>query len=74
MKQAQMTMIGLILLVVSIIALSAMTPVINSFTSTAAGNLTAQGHGDAAVIVNLIPLFLWLGLVITIFIYTQVQR
>lgn len=74
MKQAQMTMIGLILLVVSIIALSAMTPVINTFTGTAAGNLTAGGHADAAVVVNLIPLFLWLGLVITVFIYTQVQR
>jgi hypothetical protein len=73
-KEGQLTMVGLILLVVSVITLAALMPVLNIFIGTAAGNATEAGHGDAGIIINLIPLFLWLGLIITIFVYTQVQR
>ena len=70
-KKGQQTIIGLILLVVMIFVLSALTPVIISFTNTAAGNLSEGGHGEAAVIVGLVPLFIWISLIVTIFIFTQ---
>lgn len=70
-RKGQQTIIGLILLGVMVITLSAFTPTINSFVGTAAGNMTSGGYGEASLVVRLIPLFMWLGLIITIFIFTQ---
>ena len=64
-------MIGLVMLFVMFLTLAVLTPTINQYSQTAAGNLTDNA---AAVVVRMIPLFMWLGFVITIFIYTQTFR
>ena len=74
MKKAQQTIIGLILIAMMVIILSIFTPIIGNFVLQAAGNLTVMGFSDAAIVSRLIMLFMWIGLVITIFVYTQVTR
>lgn len=73
-KNAQQTIPGLIFLFALFVTLSALTPGIITLTQTTAGNLSAGGQPMAAMVVNLIPLFLWLIFIITCFIYVQPFR
>lgn len=70
-KKAQLTINAVLALFVIVVLLGSLNNVFISFVTTAAGNLTAAGFSDAALITNLIPLFIWLGVVISIFVLTQ---
>ena len=72
--KAQQTIPGLIFVFAMLLTLGALTPTIIQISSTTAGNLSASGNGAAATVVGLVPLFLWLMFVITIFVYAQPFR
>jgi len=65
MKKGQMTVIGIVMLVVSLIVLGAFLPIITETINTAGGCVT----GNALSVLQLIPFMFVLALFISIVIY-----
>jgi len=68
---AQLTIMGVMTVFVAIIVMSAITPVIITFTANASEQLNTAGYSVAALIVNLVPLFMWLGIITSIVFYVR---
>jgi len=69
--RAQLTIMGIMTLLVAVIVMSAITPVIIEFTSNASQQLSNNGDTMAAMIVSLVPLFMWLGVITSIVFYVR---
>ena len=70
-ERAQLSIMGIMTLLVAIIVMSTITPVIIEFTSNASEQLSANGDNMAAMIVSLVPLFMWLGVITSIVFYVR---
>ncbi len=68
-KRAQLSLTALILFVVMIIAFNNLLPILNDSISEAAPNLDPQ----TGALEGLFPLFLFIGIVISLFTYAQPQ-
>ncbi len=74
-KKGQQTIIGLALIFAGVVVLMALLPFMNNEVEKAAGNLSEAGAEPGAIIlVRLIPLFIVLSFIITIFAFTTTQR
>ena len=69
-KKAQMAPIGLVMIFVSVILLTALMPAMQEQIR----NINTTNSPTLGIIVDLVPLLLWLGLIISIFIYVTPFR
>jgi len=69
-KKAQMAPIGLVMIFVSVILLTALMPAMQEQIR----EINTTGAPTLGIIVDLVPLLLWLGLIISIFIYVTPFR
>lgn len=69
--RAQLTIMGIMTMLVAIIIMSSITPIIIEFTSNASSQLSDNGDTMAAMIVSLVPLFMWLGIITSIVFYVR---
>ncbi len=67
--RAQLTVIGLLLLYLTLLVLSALMPNIISTVGNVAANLTAGGYTSEAAIIRLFPMFLIIVLLATVAMY-----
>ncbi len=67
-KAAQVTIVGLIILGVTAIVWSVFIPVLNAFLDPAAGNATARGETELALLIGLIPFLGWVVIIIAFFL------
>ena len=72
-KKAQMTIIGIIMVFIIIIVVSVLMPTIQTTIDTAKNNTPTLSAG-ATSIMDLIPLMIILGIIITIFIVAVPYR
>jgi len=70
LKKAQMAPIGLVMIFVSVILLTALMPAMQEQLR----GINRTGAPTLGIIVDLVPLLLWLGLIISIFIYVTPFR
>lgn len=70
---AQLTVVGLMLIFLTLMVLGNLMPTIIDTTNTMATNLTTGGYTSEAVIVQLIPLFLIVVFLSTIALYGSPQ-
>jgi len=69
-RRGQMTLVSLLLITVTLIMFAALLPVIVYAIDIAMPNLS----GMSAAVMELVPLFMLFGVVITIFTYSSAQR
>jgi len=72
-RRAQLTVVGLLMIFLTILVLSVLTPSILTAVGTISANLTADDKPVEALIVNLVPLFLLVTLLSTIALYGSPQ-
>lgn len=70
LKKAQMAPIGLVMIFVSVILLTALMPAMQEQIR----GINTTSSPTLGIIVDLVPLLLWLGLIISIFIYVTPFR
>lgn len=73
-KRAQLSIVGLLILVMMVFFLGVLTPTINNIAQTAASNVTAGGgenSGATSTLIQLVPFFLWGSVIVTFFVYVQ---
>jgi uncharacterized BrkB/YihY/UPF0761 family membrane protein len=70
---AQMTVVGLLLIFLTIMVLSVLMPSIITAVGTMAGNLTTGGYISEAIMVKFVPLFIIVTLLSTIALYGAPQ-
>jgi len=70
LKKAQMAPIGLVMIFVSVILLTALMPAMQEQIR----EINTTSNPTLGIIVDLVPLLLWLGLIISIFIYVTPFR
>ena len=68
--KAQMAPIGLVMIFVSVVLLTALMPAMQEQIR----NINTTSAPTVRIIVDLIPMLLWLGLIISIFIYVTPYR
>ena len=69
----QLTVVGLLMIFLTIMVLSILMPTVLDATDTMAANLTTAGLTSESVIVKLIPLFIIVTLLSTIALYGAPQ-
>jgi len=67
-KKAQLTIVGLILVFIMIIVIANFMPTINQQISLSKNN-TPNLSTSTEAFMDLIPMFLWLSIIITLFIF-----
>lgn len=70
---AQLTVVGLLLIFLTIMVLSVLMPTVITAVGDMAGNLTAAGYTTEAVMIKLTPLFIIIVLLSTIALYGAPQ-
>jgi len=68
--KAQMAPIGLVMIFVSVVLLTALMPAMQEQIR----NINTTSSPTVRIIVDLIPMLLWLGLIVSIFIYVTPYR
>ena len=74
MRRGQMTIIGVMMVLVTIIFLAVVSPILYNFVSMISGNATANGDSSTAAISSSLPTFLALGVLVGIVIYSVAGR
>jgi len=72
-RRGQLTVVGLLMIFLTILVLAVLTPAILESVGTISQNLTDDGKPVEAVIVNLVPLFILVTLLSTIALYGSPQ-
>ena len=72
-KKAQMTIVGIIMVFILVIIVSVLMPTITDQIETAKNNTPTMSTGTSAIM-DLIPLMIVLGIIITIFIVAVPYR
>lgn len=72
-RKAQATLMGLLMVFIMIIVLAILTEPIDDVLEEITNNSAKYGT-TLVTIVDLVPIMLWLGLILTIFIYITPRR
>ncbi len=70
-ERAQLSIMGIMTLLVSLIVMTSITPLMIQFSANASSELNNASQPMAAMIVGLIPLFMWLGMITSIVFYIR---